>query len=493
MIGLKGGLQDPTPRFPLAAFTTNHSQGINMSRRDFRTVRNVSISSIDLDVKNARIRAGQDQSDCIQRILRKEDQLLALAEDIAEKGLSTMPILVSPEALGRYVVRDGNRRITALKLLNDPARWSPDARLKDKFAAIRRQYLSNIPKNIDILSSDNEEAIVREVILRHSGANGGIGQLDWSAFLRTVYLVTHDLPAEYKRPGQYAFWAEDNGINVGDDFPISSLQRFFSKENLTRLGFDIDENDKLKANLRLDVVKKIASTVMGDFEFERVKVADVFTPTDAATYITRVRAMHGLVHHAPTSTAPAQAPMSGGSPAPGPTPPPALGAPTTPSSPVPNPSQAPRPAPTPATPPSDRKKLFGRSAPGIAIPEKEVKAATIVVELRRMDLDETPFAASMLLRALIEISDAYYRKNQQIADKGSLAKNVAASTDSMSNRQMLSASQHAIVKAMTGGPGTMLQIDTLQKMLHRDTHHTNKQLANTMWDNIGCFIQACWR
>jgi ParB-like nuclease domain len=462
-----------------------------MSRQDFKTIRNVLISNIDLDIKNARIRAGQDQPDCIQRILRKEDQLLALAQDIAEKGLSTMPILVSPAPLGRYVARDGNRRITALKLLNDPARWSPDARLKDKFAAIRKQYLPNIPKQIDVLSSDSEEAIVREVILRHSGANGGVGQLDWSAFLRTVYLVTHDLPAEYKRPGQYAFWAEDNDINVGDDFPISSLQRFFSKENLTRLGFDIDENDKLNPNLRVDVVKKIANTVMGDFEFERVRVADVFTPSDAANYITRVRAMHGLFDPAPA--APAPPPASGGSPAPAPTPSPAAGAPAPPSSPAPTPSPTPRPAPTPATPPSDRKKLFGRSAPGIAIPDKEVKAATIVVELRRMDLDETPFAASMLLRALIEISDVYYRKNQHIADKSSLAKNVAASADSMLNRQMLNASQHAIVKSMTGGPDTLLQIENLQKMLHRNTHHATKQLVNSMWDNIGCFIQACWR
>lgn len=455
-----------------------------MSRQDFKTVRNVPISSIDLDIKNARIRAGQDQPDCIQRILRKEDQLLALAQDIAENGLSTMPILVSPAPRGRYIARDGNRRITALKLLNDPARWSPDARLKDKFAAIRKQYLSNIPKQIDVLSSGSEEAIVREVILRHSGANGGIGQLDWSAFLRTVYMVTHDLPAEYKRPGQYAFWAEDHDINVSDDFPISSLQRFFTKENLARLGFDIDRNDKLKPNLRLDVVKKMAHTVMGDFEFERVKVGDVFTPIDAANYITRVRVMHGLVDPAPPAPAPAPAP--GGAPAPSPSPSPG-------PSPAPAPAPGPAPAPTPATLPSDRNRLFGRSAPGIPIPDKEVKARTIVVELRSMDLDKTPFAASMLLRALIEISDTYYRKDQQIIDKGSLAKCVGASADSMLNRQMLNASQHAIVKSMTGGPGTMLQIENLQKMLHRDTHHTSKQLVNTMWDNIGSFIQACWR
>ena len=461
-----------------------------MSRNDFKTVRNVAVNSILLDMQNARIRAGHDQADCVHRILRKEDQLIALAEDIAKNGLSTMPILVSPAPRRQYVARDGNRRLTALKLLNDPGRWSPDARLQAKFAAIRKQFIPNIPVAVDVLCSVDEAAIVREVILRHSGAAGGVGQLDWSAYLRTVYLVTHHLPAEYKRPGQYAFWAEDHDINVGDEFPISSLQRFFSKENVARLGFDIDDKDELKPNLRLDVVKKMATTVMNDFESARVKVADVFNPTDAAAYITRVRTMHGLVEPSPSPTSPAPSP--GVSPGPGssggPNPAPPSAGPT-PGTPPPPPSRP----PSPRTPPADRSRIFGRTSPGIAIPANETKAATIVTELRLMDLDNTPFAASMLLRALIEISDEHYRKKQTIQDKKGLAKNVAASADSMLNRTMLTISEHDMVKRLTGGPDSLLQIETLQKKLHRNTHHSSKQFVNNMWDNVGCFVQACWR
>lgn len=468
-----------------------------MSRKDFKAVRDVAIGEILLDMSNARIRAGHDQADCVQRILRKEDQLIALAEDIAEHGLNTIPILVSPAPNKQHVVRDGNRRITALKLLNDPERWSPDTRLKAKFAAIRKQYQENIPYEIDVLSSTNEAAIIREVISRHSGAAGGVGQLDWSAYLRTVYLVTHQLPAEYKRPGQYAFWAEDHDINVGDDFPISTLQRFFTKENLARLGFDISDKDELIPNLRLDVVKKIATTIMGDFESVRINVDSVRSPADATAYITRVRSMHGLVEPAPPpsspTSAPAPPPTAGPSPAPAPSPgggqaPMALGQPATPS---PSP---PAPAPSPKTLPSDRKRIFGRSSPGIAIPAAEKKAATIVVELRLMDLDDTPFAASMLLRALVEISDEHYRKKMSILDKNALYKNVAASSDSMLNRKLLTSSEHDIVKRVCGGDSaSFLHIETLQRMLHRNTHHSSKQFVNNMWDNLCSFIQACWR
>lgn len=462
-----------------------------VSRNDFKIVKNLPVSNILLDPRNARIRAGHDQADCVHRILRKEDQIIALAADIAENGLTTMPILVAPTTeRGTYVVRDGNRRVTALKLLNDPERWSPDARLKARFMAIRERFPSGILAEVDVLSSSNEDAMTREVLARHSGAMGGVGQLDWSAFLRTVYLVTHQLPVEYKRPGQYAFWAEDHDIELADEFPITSLQRFFSKENLSRLGFEINAQDELVPNIRVDMVKKMAATILGDFGSSRVKVADVFVPADAAAYISRVRQMHGLEEPPPPATpAPAPSGPPGHSPAPGPGafPPADGGAPPPPAAPAP----AAR-APTPRQRPVDRSRIFGRSAPGIAVPDSERKAATIVTELRKMDLDETPFAASMLLRALIEIGDEYYRKGPGF-NEGKLAKNVRKSARHMRDRGMLTPEECDITVRLTTGDDSLIQIETLQKMMHRDTHHLDKQFINTFWDNVAPFVRACWR
>ena len=91
-----------------------------MARSDFRVVADVAVEDILLDVQNARIRAGADQNDCIRRILRKKDHFLAICENIAKEGLTTMPILATPNGDGTYTVKDGNRRTTALKLLNNP-------------------------------------------------------------------------------------------------------------------------------------------------------------------------------------------------------------------------------------------------------------------------------------------------------------------------------------------------------------------------------------
>jgi len=462
-----------------------------MGRKDFTLVPDVEVDDLLLDVGNARIRTGQDQRDCVERILRKEDQLLALARDIAENGLSTAPIIAKPNGEGQYVVMDGNRRLTALKLLNDPESC-PDERLKPTFRQLQKKHAKTIPKAVDVLSSTDQVAIGREILLRHSGEQAGVGQVEWSSYLRTVYLINHGHPPDYKRAGQYALWAEGQGIYVADEFPITSLARFFTTENLLLLGFKV-ENDELALAMPPDAVKRIAQTLMTDFTTS-VKVDDVRTPELARAYIAQARARTGLPitlppaapAAAPTSATPASAPTSGPNPSAAPSAP----ASATPASAPPAPTQ-PRAAPTPKTPSWDRNKLLGRS-PGLAIPDDEQKAKTIVAELRDLNVKETPLAVGMLLRALIEISDRYYRAENKLVDKQKLAKNIQASADHMRNGSKLVPEAHDIVRRYCSGPDTLLQIETLQMMVHKGTHHPNYQLLNTMWDELAPFVRACW-
>ncbi|VFS47441.1 ParB/Srx family N-terminal domain-containing protein [Budvicia aquatica] len=263
-----------------------------MSRKDFTVQHDVAIDDILLDHQNPRIRSGDDQDDCIARVLRKEEQMLRLMASIAVDGLSTMPILVMPTDDGKWVVKDGNRRITALKLLNKPELCQLTT-LRGKIRNIRKNNLKNIPTKIDCHSSSNEEAIAKEVIARHSGALGGAGQLDWSAYLRTVYLLSNNHSSEYKRAGQYLFWAESNKIPVEDDFPITNINRFFNESNLSLLGFKVTQNE-LEPILPEDKIIGMAYKVIGDFYSKRKSVNDVFTPEQAKIYLDEVRESVGI-------------------------------------------------------------------------------------------------------------------------------------------------------------------------------------------------------
>jgi len=463
-----------------------------MARSDFWVVSDVALEDIMLDVLNARIRAGADQNDCIRRILRKRDQFLAICESIAKDGLTTIPILASPNEDGTYTVKDGNRRVTALKLLKNP-NLCPELELVPKIMKIAATH-KNFPTRVDLTVTKNEQVMISEVLSRHQGEMAGVGQMGWSAYSRTLYLLNHNHPAEYKRPGQYALWAEGRRIFVEDEFTITNLQRFFTIENLQLLGFDIDVNDELSLNLPEATVRQIATKVIGDFG-DGKSVNEVFTPDQAKQYINSVRASAGLAPPAPTaaqapgSAAPLTSPSAAATQLSTSTP----GGPSL-SSPAPVTSIPPPRAPaTPATSAADRKKVFGTRSPGIAIPATGYpKEQTVVAELRALDLIKFPLAATMLTRALIELSDLHYRTTHGLQDQGTLSKNIEKSVHHMLKNMKVSKSEADIVKRLCNPSGTMIEIETLQKMVHRKTHNLDRQFVNTLWDNIGCFVKACW-
>lgn len=468
-----------------------------MGRADFTYQKGISIESILLDPGNPRIRTANNQQDCIARVLRKEEQMLTLMKSIAKDGLTTMPILIYPcvEDDSKWIVKDGNRRITALKLLNNQE-LCPDEHLKKQIGLIRQKSLKNIPAAIDCLSSTNQAAIIQEVLSRHSGAMGGAGQLEWNSYLRTIYLLNNGHSAEYKRSGQYLFWAESHGIPVDDDFPITNVSRFFNTDNLELLGFKI-EKDEITPTLSDDKVIRMASKVISDFGSGKVQVSHIFTPELAKNYLDQVRTDAGIFTVVNERPLPTSNNLSTGNGAPGTdqhsTPTNATQTPSN-SDGITRPSSGPRSS-SPTKPPWDRKKLFWAGSPSPAIPVNEVKARTIVAEIKQLNVQETSLAATMLLRGLIEISDNYYRELKKIQKKSSLAQNIGASADAMFQNNLLNKSQLELVKAYSTTDKSkvgILHIDTLQKYLHRETHHPNFQTLNTFWDEISCFVRACW-
>ena len=110
-----------------------------------------------------------------------------------------------------------------------------------------------------------------------------------------------------------------------------------------------------------------------------------------------------------------------------------------------------------------------------------------------MKMEDTPFAAAFLLRVLVELSDRRYRTKNAIADTQKLFKNIKACAQHMHGRSMLSDEELDITLRVVNDVKSLFQIETLQKMVHKDTHHLDKQFVNTLWDNIAPFVRACWR
>lgn len=148
--------------------------------------KNIPIAELHFDPQNPRlseeIRTGSE--DVIIEWMLKDESIIGLMASISSTGYSAAePILVAPnpdEAIGGYIVVEGNRRLTAVKLLNDPSR----AMLRSKMIKLVAQETSHAPPQ-------EMPALVyqhRDDILDYLGYRHITGVKTWGARAKAEYL-----------------------------------------------------------------------------------------------------------------------------------------------------------------------------------------------------------------------------------------------------------------------------------------------------------------
>ncbi|WP_310043014.1 hypothetical protein [Pseudomonas sp. SORGH_AS_0211] len=439
---------------------------------------------------------------------------MTLMKSIAKDGLGTVSILVST-AGNKYKVWDGNRRVACLKLLNKPS-LCPSLELRRRIEKLGEIYKDNIPKTVECHCCDIEEVLVREVLSRHSGARGGAGQVVWSSYLRTLFLLEHKQSSQYKRAGQYLYWSEGQGIEVEDEFPVSTLARFLKQNALLGLGFVV-QDDKLKLVIEQEKAKHMASKVIADLASKALKVDDLRSINQGNDYIASVRFSVGL-------TEPAEVPAGfdaedysvnddGGDDN-------YLesekrsddwGEDSNSDEPV-NPTgtqQNPLGGTVDSAKPSGggsrigprsglRLKVFSFKGSGLVLPPEEKKVKDIVFELAKLKhsgKDGTPISVAFLLRALVELSTNNYLERYPEAmrkEDSSLRARVKACAEHMCITNAISKERLGAIISNCTNEGGLINITTLQKYLHNTERFPSGETLNALWDEISEYVIACW-
>ena len=147
--------------------------------------KNLKIGSLLLDQQNPRIPPVASQRDALQQVIDdQEDKLANLAESIVEEGLSPIDVWFverSPTANDKFVVLEGNRRLAALKLLQNPGALTDlvmSSSLKKRFEAAAAKFKPDLVEPVSCFETTREEAnpwIQR----RHTGEDEGRGIVSW--------------------------------------------------------------------------------------------------------------------------------------------------------------------------------------------------------------------------------------------------------------------------------------------------------------------------
>lgn len=468
----------------------------------------VDVVDIDLDAQNPRIslRKGADDKRCIERLAHNEgDQLLALCKDIADNGLGIDHIVVKKDSDGSWVVRDGNRRVAALKMLNNPAEAPHE--LRQKVTNIADNANTYIPVKITCQTSDSESQIALYIKRKHLGAGKGEGQRDWEAVERAMYELSigekgqDDLSAKLLR-----YLSENELAAIPPKFPITTLTRYLNSDRLEEIGFsDINQNPPI-LNVGQDTVNQRVLKLFNDIN-------------DGVVTVSRPGADSGGMHSFYTTEGQSeyhQGIMK-------------LGVSRDSSSSADDNVVKDQSADV-NTDSSDPKDLSddssdeterGKPDRGITkpdhdrnyvakpirqhgIPSLKGKAKNIQVELTRINAKNCPVAAAVLVRMFVELSVGNYVTVNNLEDKAvekakakgaktkpvSLSFKIQAAVDHLLDNRKLTRGDKDVIYAMTDVEQMSLQ--TLNQVVHSNHFFTDKQALMIFWDNLLPFLRRCW-
>jgi hypothetical protein len=262
----------------------------------------IAPSNLRVDQQNPRLSDPRptSQSATLEAMARWDERmLLGLAKHIAARGLdpSNLPIVIQEEPGSRfYIVLEGNRRLTAVKALENPAlvakAISPAVLSGLKTASA--EYAGRPISEINCLVVGSREEARPWIEVRHQGEQGGAGLIRWLSVEGARYAEQFGGKKSYGlRVLEFLdkLGALDNetekAIKAG--FALSTLERLLSNEDVREVvGIDKTKGDWTAHFPDTEVAKPLKKMV-GDIALKRIKVSDVDNNKLMAAYLKKFK------------------------------------------------------------------------------------------------------------------------------------------------------------------------------------------------------------
>ena len=440
----------------------------------------ITIEKLHLYKFNPRLPPSETEEVALFNIVDDQgNKLVELAKDIAEKGLNQLEnIAVFPaEKSGHYCVAEGNRRIAALKLLNDPSL------IKKHSPALFKAFQKIKPSpNVDLKSvsaiifeSENDPNLIHFIELRHLGEQGGIGTVKWDATQKARFDAKHTggnplllFLDELKARG---FLSESQLAGVTK----TNWERILRRKGLAFLcakkeaGYYIIPEDNLPEFT--EKIRLIADALNGE------TVARVYSTKEIDFFLNEMQRAYETKSPDPEASIPAPIAKKNPSAQPSkqsvepmqeePIPDTSSNAPinSSPSAPV----AAHVDPPVPRDLYSNCKTVIPR---GLRIQSRKSRISQTIRELKSLEVQQYPNACGDLLRALIELSAKEYLEHNGFVEEG---------TKMQFGDAISSANRHLLDQG---------KIDKSYSSLINKTSHEDRSLFNGYMHNTDSYPDA---
>ncbi len=436
-------------------------------------LKGISLSKLSLDIQNPRLDNPESTKDVMVSLLDQQgNKVLRLAEDIVEHGLdpsSALIVIPHEEKEDRYVVVEGNRRITALKLLGHPENAG---RYQKRFKPLADRTPASLLASIPCAVFPTREETNHWVKLKHTGENDGAGVVTWGA-------------TELARFEQGTLKRNRSGLQVLDflkkqvdlDAELRNAPQKFSITTLERIIQDPDVREKIGLNIEdghvfssypTDETTKCLLRIVRDIVSEDFSVKDVYYKGDRMKYV------NGLGSDRPDPTKKLRKRV-------------ALA--ELPSKPASPPGTMPTPHGRSTRP---RRNLIPGSF-GADIEHARLRA--ICQELKKLSVEEYPNAAAVMVRVFLELSLDHILEVLKVEDYSidhTLPKKIQTAIREIVTRKAMTDAELRPIRAAVANPNSVLSVKTLHAYVHNPGLSASASDVRVLWDNAQLFVERMW-
>lgn len=444
----------------------------------------LKIDSVLLDLENPRIRRSSSQREALQNIISDQGNKLAvLAESIVENGLNPMDRLLvirSVESKSKFTVIEGNRRLAALKILNNPSVLD-DLSLRPGLLRRLKAAASRYDASIESLPcyelADRAEGGMW-ISQRHSGENGGRGIVNWGGVASARFKGSSPALQAFDFVLAHGELTEDDRVEIDDGFPITTLGRLLATTEVRKaLGLEIRQN-KLESKLPPEELIRPLRRIVRDLAKGTVSVTDLKAKKLQVEWIGKLGTDLPDLKKATALLKPVDAIDESDF---APPPPPA----------------APRPRPAPKAIP--QKNLVPKSC---ILNVTNPKIKEIFEELRvKLQLVDHPHAISVMFRVFLEQSvDAYLERVGvplviNVPHHGEKLKALRSKISNALDHMIKGGTPVKDLDGIAKGiddKNSPLNLDTLNNYVHNRFYSPQERDLIVSWNNSQLFFEKIW-
>lgn len=419
----------------------------------------VDLSIDDLRVNQANDRHGEVANEdlAIAELFRLHDaQMRNLAADIAAVGAVYDPPLVMLSEEG-YIVFDGNRRVTCLKLLRDSNR-APTVDLRGYFMGLADG--AAIPDRLTCQVEEDRTVIDNILFRRHTGSQRGVGQLDWNDRAKLNFVERTgqgggiNVAAEVER-----LLAEAGRLPQGN-IPWSTLTRLLSSEEFRNRAGVSTAGRRFRLTHDQDAVTDALHRIARDLANQVITLGDLWNNQGKRAYLNRLEVEGVLPRENERLDVPAEAPRG--------------------------PRQPRQREPAPRPP---QTTFIPVDAPHIQWIAAQQRVRAVWEELQSLPLREHPNAVSALMRILVELSVESYIAEHGLQVADNLSRKVGAVNAHLHQRQIIDRAYYDELERMRQAD-QLISIASMQRYIHSPDFAPMENELRIYWVRLGRFLVA---